>query len=495
MYFKAGGFKLKRIMSVILTTVMIVPMLAGVTPDTMSKAEAATLSNPRVSGGVTTWDMVYFGRYQQSDSTGKNKDAIKWRVLQVNGNDAFLVADCNLDTQKFNKNFDQYEWSQSIIRSWLNGYNGTYNAYKQDYTYSSFYNTAFNASEQEAVMVSDVAASANPDKSEKTTVATKDKVFLLSYQEVTNAAYGFSTADSASSTREHVNTAWVAKGGTTSSDYTNEAGKNGGWWLRTPGKFTNNALYVWESGNIPDHTGMNVNSAKLSVCPAIHLDISKTDVWSFAGTVGSDGKVTAGDNPPSVNPDEKVVPTAEENTKYVTTENENGEKTVEYRSENTSEENPVIPDTVSDVGNTYKVSAIAKGAFKNNKKIKTVTIGKNVETIGAEAFSGCSNLQTVIFKGDNTKVIGAKAFYKCTKIKKIVIPSSVNKIGKQAFFGCKNLKSITVKTSKLNKKNVGAKAFKGTHKKATFKVPKKKLTAYKKLLKSKGAGSKAKFKK
>ena len=57
------------------------------------------------------------------------------------------------------------------------------------------------------------------------------------------------------------------------------------------------------------------------------------------------------------------------------------------------------------------------------------------------------------------------------------------------------MKSITVKTSKLNKKNVGAKAFKGTHKKATFKVPKKKLTAYKKLLKSKGAGSKAKFKK
>ena len=97
--------------------------------------------------------------------------------------------------------------------------------------------------------------------------------------------------------------------------------------------------------------------------------------------------------------------------------------------------------------------------------------------------------------GKNVKTIGAKAFYKCTKIKKIVIPASVNKIGKQAFFGCKKLKSVTIETTKLNNKKVGAKAFKGTNKKATFKVPKKKLSAYKKLLKSKGASSKAKFKK
>ena len=495
MYFKAGGFKLKRIMSVILTTVMIVPMLAGVTPDSISKVEAATLANPRVSGGVTTWDMVYFGRYQQSDSTGVNKEAIKWRVLQVNGNDAFLMADCNLDTQKFNYNADEYEWSQSTVRSWLNGYSGEYNYKKKDYRYSNFINTAFNASEQEAIITAKVEASANPLYPNTSSNATDDKVFLLSYQEVTNAAYGFLSSGDESSTRTRINTAWVAKGGTTKSNHTKEAGKSGAWWLRTPGRFANNSLIIGEGGELPDRSGHLVNSEMIAICPAIHLDISKTDVWSFAGTVGSDGKVTAGDNPPSVNPEEKVVPTTEEDTKYVITENENGEKTVEYRSENTSEENPVIPDTVETVGNTYKVTSIAKGAFKNNKKIKTVTIGSNIETIGAEAFSGCSNLQTVIFKGNNIKVIGAKAFYKCTKIKKIVIPSSVNKIGKQAFFGCKNLKSITVKTSKLNKKNVGAKAFKGTHKKATFKVPKKKLAAYKKLLKSKGASSKAKFKK
>ena len=44
-------------------------------------------------------------------------------------------------------------------------------------------------------------------------------------------------------------------------------------------------------------------------------------------------------------------------------------------------------------------------------------------------------------------------------------------IGKNAFNGCAGLKTITVKTEKLTNKNVGAGAFKGINKKATFKCP------------------------
>lgn len=495
MYSKRGKTLKKRILSAALSLALVVPMFSCVVSNDMTTVNAAKISNPRVAGGVTTWDTVYFGRYAQTDSKGIKQDAIKWRVLQVNGNDAFLVADGNLDTQRFNKNLDQYEWSQSIVRSWLNGYNSTYNAYKANYTSSNFINKAFTATEQAAIYETNVPESPNPDRPAKAAAATKDKVFLLSYQDVTNTAYGFSSADSANATRESLNTAFVEAGGTALSTNTNKAGEKGGWWLRTPGYYTNNALYIWESGNIPDHKGMQVNRYDLAVRPAIHLDISKTDVWSFAGTVSSDGKVTTGDNPPSVDTTEQVIPSQNEDTTYVQKEEATGEKTVEYRSEGTTEENPVIPDTVTSSGRAYRVTSIAAKAFKNNKKIKTITIGSNIETIGAEAFSGCTNLQTVIFKGSNTRIIGAKAFYKCTKIKKIVIPSGVEKIGKQAFFGCKKLKSITIKTTKLTNKKVGAKAFKGTHKKATFKVPKKKLAAYKKLLKSKGVGSKAKIKK
>ena len=96
---------------------------------------------------------------------------------------------------------------------------------------------------------------------------------------------------------------------------------------------------------------------------------------------------------------------------------------------------------------------------------------------------------------DDVTTINAMAFYKCTKLTKITIPAKVETIGKQAFYGCKNLKNITIKTTKLTNKKIGSKAFKGIHAKATIKVPKKKLADYKKILKKKGIGAKAKIKK
>ena len=94
----------------------------------------------------------------------------------------------------------------------------------------------------------------------------------------------------------------------------------------------------------------------------------------------------------------------------------------------------------------------------------------------------------------NIQSIGTKAFYNCKKLKKITIPSGVSKIGNQAFGNCRKLKNITLKTTKLTKKNVGKKAFKGIHKKAVVKAPKKKLMAYRKLFQSKGAGGKVRYK-
>ena len=99
-------------------------------------------------------------------------------------------------------------------------------------------------------------------------------------------------------------------------------------------------------------------------------------------------------------------------------------------------------------GVTYKVTAIEKNAFKKNKKMKSVTIGKNVR-----------------------------------------------KIGKKAFYGCKKLKKLTIKSTKLTTKKVGSKAFGKTPKKMTVKVPKKKFKAYKKMLIKRGVNKKAKFKK
>ncbi len=88
--------------------------------------------------------------------------------------------------------------------------------------------------------------------------------------------------------------------------------------------------------------------------------------------------------------------------------------------------------------------------------------------------------------------IAANAFKNQKKIRKVLIPSGVSRIGKKAFCGCKKLKNITIKTTKLTKKRVGSKAFSGIHAKAVIKVPKKKLSAYRKILKARGAAKKEK---
>lgn len=99
-----------------------------------------------------------------------------------------------------------------------------------------------------------------------------------------------------------------------------------------------------------------------------------------------------------------------------------------------------VPNTVKITENgaevTYKVTAISDNAFANQKKLKSVTIGKGVTSIG-----------------------------------------------KNAFKGCKNLKKIAVKSTSLKK--VGKNALKGIHKKAVITCNKKKVKAYKKLFNAK----------
>lgn len=105
-----------------------------------------------------------------------------------------------------------------------------------------------------------------------------------------------------------------------------------------------------------------------------------------------------------------------------------------------------------------------------------------------KAVKSVSIPNTVEIDGMQYKVtsIDTKAFRGQKKLKKVTIPSNISKIGSQAFYGCKKLKTIVIKSAKLSVKNIGKNAFKGIPKKATVKLPKKKYTSYKKLLKKKG---------
>ncbi len=143
--------------------------------------------------------------------------------------------------------------------------------------------------------------------------------------------------------------------------------------------------------------------------------------------------------------------------KYEVTESEKGSVEVAYTAPvNKKKTTVTIPATVTLAdGTTAEVTSIDDKAFKNNKKIKKVTIGKNVEEIGKEAFSGATKLTTVTL-GSKVKKIGNKAFYKATALKKVTVPAKTTTIGSSAFYGCKKLTTATIGK---NVKTIGGNAF------------------------------------
>lgn len=272
----------KRILPVLLTAIMTITLFAGISTKDMSKVQAAaTLSSPRISDGTVTYDCIYFGNYPQSDATGKITEPIKWRVLSVNGNDAFLVADQNLDVYKYGS----ATWEFSTMRKWLNGYKSSEEG-GYDYSSKGFIARAFTSEEQEAILTTTVVNADNPKYGTEGGNDTQDKIFLLSYDEVTNPAYGFSSTDDADETRIRTNTAYVARGGSWGPPVDVEsAGNASQWWLRSVGH-TNFIMFIYTNGYINSFgwfDSLDV-AGMYPLCPALHLDLSSSNLWSYAGT-------------------------------------------------------------------------------------------------------------------------------------------------------------------------------------------------------------------
>lgn len=117
-----------------------------------------------------------------------------------------------------------------------------------------------------------------------------------------------------------------------------------------------------------------------------------------------------------------------------------------------------IPSTVRYNGITYRVTSIWANAFKKKSRLTTVSIGHNVS------------------------VIGKNAFYKCKKLKKVTIGTGLTQINPGAFRGVKKGCTITIKSLKLKK--ISSRIDQSVSR-MTVRVPKRKYTAYKKLLRKK----------
>lgn len=122
--------------------------------------------------------------------------------------------------------------------------------------------------------------------------------------------------------------------------------------------------------------------------------------------------------------------------------------------------NIVIPEEVTFMNRTRKVTAIGDYAFYNyggrGRTPTSITIPKSVKYIGKDAFSSCQSMKSVLITDlvawCNVEIKSSPLFYAhylyvngiC--VKDLVIPNGVSSIRENAFSGC-SLESVTIPSS------------------------------------------------
>ena len=104
----------------------------------------------------------------------------------------------------------------------------------------------------------------------------------------------------------------------------------------------------------------------------------------------------------------------------------------------------VVPDEVPYEDQMRPVTAIGESAFYRNANITSLTIGKNVKTIGDHAFYICSGLQGTLNIPEGVTSIGTFTFGDCTQLTGVVIPKSLTSIGSYAFNECTGLTAVYI---------------------------------------------------
>ena len=91
----------------------------------------------------------------------------------------------------------------------------------------------------------------------------------------------------------------------------------------------------------------------------------------------------------------------------------------------------VIPEEVTYMNRTRKVTSIGMEAFRDCTSLTSITIPNSVTSIGSSAFRRCSGLTSIEIPNSVTS-IGESAFYDCTGLTSVTIGNSVTSIGNYA---------------------------------------------------------------
>ena len=215
-------------------------------------------------------------------------EPIKWRILSEANGEALILCEMIIDSRDY-CNFD--EETQQTVKYSHNGGNGYANNYAlsdiRAWLNDTFYNTAFSALQKEYIKLTTVKndlTSANPNSDPTFETRdkyvsflcedTKDHIFLLSFQEATNDAYGYNPdmENVADAAREKIPTDYAKSQGVKVSKDTGYVGNGTYWWLRTPAEYaaysSRGVLYNGAAGG-----GIGVSNVHVGVVPALVINL------------------------------------------------------------------------------------------------------------------------------------------------------------------------------------------------------------------------------
>ena len=219
---------------------------------------------------LKTGDIFTFGSYEQDNDTSNGKEPIEWIVLSKNDKEMLVLSRYALDHKPYNEEFvDKITWEECTLRKWIN---------------DDFYNAAFNKTEKNLIETKTLKNNPIYTDSGKD---TKDKVFLLSYEDMLKTAYGFSSdQDEFDFNRRCTATAYAVAQGVYLDDYflTAEGEATCRWWLRTMGYayidmvddyngFSNCAMVGDYSGQV-GYYGDSVEYETHGVRPALYINLN-----------------------------------------------------------------------------------------------------------------------------------------------------------------------------------------------------------------------------
>ena len=199
-------------------------------------------------------------------------EPLEWRVLDAST--GLVVCDSIIDSQAYNNyilDADDYCWGDSDKTHYAN--NWEYSSLRE-WLNDDFCNTAFSKTQQNRIKeITRENKSRHSSKYDSN--PTSDKITLLSFFDVLNTCYGFSSSDSTyDATRNRKGTDYAkCQGLYLRSDFDDRYNGFSDWWLRTPGFYTNSPCFII-NGHVQDY-GCSVNCTIKGIVPALNLTKSK----------------------------------------------------------------------------------------------------------------------------------------------------------------------------------------------------------------------------